>query len=187
MNKAVFLDRDGVINEDRGFINTIDDIILYENSGKAIKMLNDSGFLVIIITNQPVIARGEITEKGLNEIHEKMKNMLAKDGAKIDKIYYCPHHPDKGFPGERPEYKIECNCRKPKTGMVEQAVKDFDIDVASSFFVGDKTTDIKAGKDAGCKTILVKTGIGGKDNVFDITPDYVCNDILDAVKTVVSK
>ena len=153
--KAIFLDRDGVINKYVGFLRNIDEFELLEGVSEAIKRINDSGYLAIVVTNQPVIARGEVTYEELTEIHHKMETLLGQDGAYLDAIYYCPHHPHKGYEGEVPELKIECECRKPKPGMLLQAAKDFNIDLEKSWMVGDSDTDIEAGKNAGCQTFLV--------------------------------
>ena len=143
--KAIFLDRDGTINKYVGFLRNIDDFELIEGVSEAIKLINQSGYLAIVVTNQPVIARGEVTWEELHEIHKKMETLLGKDGAYIDGIYICPHHPDKGFEGERPEYKFDCDCRKPKPGMLLQAASAFNIDLAKSVMIGDSDRDIKAG------------------------------------------
>ena len=148
--KAIFLDRDGTINKYVGFLRNIDDFELIDGVSEAIKLVNQSGYLAIIVTNQPVIARGEVSWEELNEIHKKMETLLGKDGAYIDGIYICPHHPDKGFEGERPEYKIDCDCRKPKPGLFMQAAKDFNIDITKSYMIGDSNNDIQAGNEAGC-------------------------------------
>lgn len=153
--KAIFLDRDGVINKYVGFLRNIDEFELLEGVSEAIKRINDSGYLAIVVTNQPVIARGEVTYEELTEIHHKMETLLGQDGAYLDAIYYCPHHPHKGYEGEVPELKIECECRKPKPGMLLQAAKDFNIDLEKSWMIGDSDTDIEAGKKAGCQTFLV--------------------------------
>ncbi len=153
--KAVFLDRDGTINEYRGFIRTPEEFELIPGVATAIKRLNESGFLVIVITNQPVIARGETTVETLTDIHNKMETELGREGAYVDAIYYCPHHPHKGYEGEIPELKIECECRKPKPGMILQAAKDYNIDLSESYMIGDSENDIQAGINAGCKTVLV--------------------------------
>lgn len=153
--KAVFLDRDGTINKLDNFLTDINKLELIPDAAKAIKKINDSGYLAIIITNQPVIARGDITFEQLQEINNKLETLLGKEGAYIDALYLCPHHPDKGFEGERPEYKIQCNCRKPNPGMILQACKDFNIDVTESFMVGDSQNDIECGRNAGCKSVLV--------------------------------
>ena len=153
--KAIFLDRDGVINKYVGFLRDINEFELLDGVAEAIKKINESGYLAIVVTNQPVIARGEVTYEELHEIHNKMETLLGQEGAYLDAIYYCPHHPHKGYEGEIPELKIECDCRKPKPGMLLQAAKDFNIDLKNSWMVGDSDTDIEAGKNAGCQTFLV--------------------------------
>lgn len=153
--KAVFLDRDGTINKYVGFLRDIDQFELIPGVAEAIKKINESGYLAIVITNQPVIARGEVTVEQLDKIHQKMATELGKSGAYIDAIYYCPHHPDKGFEGEVPELKVTCECRKPKPGLIFQAAKDFNIDLSQSYMIGDSSSDVQAGKAAGCKTILL--------------------------------
>ena len=149
--KAIFLDRDGTINKYVGFLRNIDDFELIEGVAEAIKLINQSGYLAIVVTNQPVIARGEVTWEELNEIHKKMATLLGKEGAYVDGIYICPHHPDKGFEGERPEYKIDCDCRKPKPGLLLQAAKDFNIDLSESYMIGDSHRDVEAGENARVK------------------------------------
>ena len=149
--RAIFLDRDGTINKYVGFLRNIDDFELIEGVAEAIKLINQSGYLAIVVTNQPVIARGEVTWEELNEIHKKMATLLGKEGAYVDGIYICPHHPDKGFEGERPEYKIDCDCRKPKPGLLLQAAKDFNIDLSESYMIGDSHRDVEAGENAGVK------------------------------------
>ena len=149
--KAIFLDRDGTINKYVGFLRNIDDFELIEGVAEAIKLINQSGYLAIVVTNQPVIARGEVTWEELNEIHKKMATLLGKEGAYVDGIYICPHHPDKGFEGERQEYKIDCDCRKPKPGLLLQAAKDFNIDLSESYMIGDSHRDVEAGENAGVK------------------------------------
>ena len=153
--RCVFLDRDGVINEEVGHLSNINDFKLLENVSKAIRSLNSAGFLVICITNQPVVARGELTEDGLSLIHMKMEAELGKEGAYLDHIYHCPHHPDGGFSGEITSLKIECECRKPNSGMLVQAIEDFGIDPLKSWMIGDHMRDISAGKAVGARTILV--------------------------------
>lgn len=153
--KAVFLDRDGTINKYKNFISDTEELELIDGVAEAIKKINQSGYLAIVITNQPVIARGECTIEKLEEIHNKLETLLGKEGAYLDAIYYCPHHPDKGFEGEILEYKIVCNCRKPKPGLIFDASKDFNIDVSNSYMVGDSIHDVNAGKAAGCHTVLI--------------------------------
>lgn len=153
--KAIFLDRDGTINKYVGFLRNIDDFELIDGAAEAIRKINASGYLAIVITNQPVIARGEVTFEELNEIHNKMETLLGLEGAYLDGIYYCPHHPDRGYEGEIPELKFNCDCRKPKPGLIYKAAADFNIDLSRSWFVGDGENDIKAGKAAGCSTALI--------------------------------
>ena len=161
--RAIFLDRDGTINKHVGFLRNIDDFELLPGAAEAIRKINASGYLAIVVTNQPVIARGEVTEDQLREIHNKMETLLGQEGAYVDAIYYCPHHPDKGFEGEIPELKIDCDCRKPKPGMILQAAKDFNIDLENSWMIGDGENDIRAGTAAGCHTARV-----GEKSLLDI-------------------
>ncbi len=154
--KAVFLDRDGTVNKYVGFLRNIDDMELLPGAAEAIRRINKSGYLAIVVTNQPVIARGEVTVPELQEIHNKLETLLGREGAYLDAIYYCPHHPDRGFEGEIPELKFDCDCRKPKPGLLLKAAKDYNIDLAASWMVGDRESDIKAGLAAGCKTALVE-------------------------------
>lgn len=161
--KAIFLDRDGTINKYVGYLRTPEQFELLEGAGEAIRKINLSGYLAIVVTNQPVIARGEVTVDGLQKIHNKMETMLGKKGAYLDGVYYCPHHPDKGFAGEVEELKIVCECRKPKAGLLLQAAKDFNIDLSQSWMIGDSENDVLAGKNAGCKTAFLGNGKFGQD------------------------
>lgn len=153
--KAVFVDRDGTLNVHKGYITSPADIELIKGSAEAINILHKLGYLVIMITNQPVIARGECSLDELNKIHSRLSILLSDKGAFIDRIYFCPHHPNKGFDGEIEEYKIVCNCRKPAPGLILQAQKDFNIDLSESYMVGDSTVDIEAGKNSGCIPVYV--------------------------------
>lgn len=153
--RAIFLDRDGTINKYVAFLRNIDDFDLIDGVSDAIRAINNSGYLAIVVTNQPVIARGEMTFGELDEIHNKMETLLGYDGAYLDGIYFCPHHPHKGYDGEVPELKIDCDCRKPKPGMLLQAAEEFNIDLSLSWMIGDSENDILAGKAAGCKTGLI--------------------------------
>lgn len=155
--KAVFLDRDGTINKYVGFLRNIDDFELIDGVADAIKEINASGYLAIVVTNQPVVARGEICFEELEQIHNKMETLLGAEGAYLDAIYFCPHHPHKGYEGERSELKFDCDCRKPKPGMLLKAAEDFNIDLGQSWMVGDGENDIKAGMAAGCHTALIGT------------------------------
>lgn len=153
--KAVFLDRDGTINKYVGFLTNINDFELLNGASAAIKKINDSGYLAIVVSNQPVIARGDVSFEELREIHNKMETLLGEDGAYLDAIYFCPHHPDKGFNGERTEYKIDCNCRKPKAGLLFKAAEDYNIDLNKSWIVGDSESDVQCGINGGCKTAFI--------------------------------
>lgn len=185
--KAIFLDRDGTINEYVGFLRKEEDFRLIPGVSEAIKKINNSGYLAIVVTNQPVIARGEVTEEELEEIHKKMETLLGLDGAYIDDIYYCPHYPDKGFEGEIPELKIECDCRKPKTGMLEKAAREHNIDLSSSIMIGDSTLDIKMAENAGMQSILLKTGQKGEDGKYDVSPTLIAEDLNDAINKIICK
>lgn len=174
--KAIFLDRDGTINKYVGFLTDINEFELLDGVTEAIKMINESGYLAIVVTNQPVIARGEVSVEELQEIHNKMETLLGQAGAYIDDIFYCPHHPHKGYEGERPEYKIECECRKPKPGMLFAAAEKYNIDLSESWMIGDGENDIEAGKNAGCKVCAVG------DVEINNVPRY--NSLLECIKAV---
>lgn len=165
--RAVFLDRDGTINKYVGFLRDIDDFELEEGAAQAVKLINVSGSLAIVATNQPVIARGEVTFGELSEIHNKMETLLGQEGAYLDGIYFCPHHPHKGYEGEIPELKFDCDCRKPKAGMLLKAAEELNIDLSRSWMVGDGENDILAGKAAGCRTALIGEGDFGQDMTVD--------------------
>ena len=175
--KAIFLDRDGTLNRYIGFLRNIEDFELLPDVCEAVKRINESGYLAIVVTNQPVIARGEVTYAQLQEIHNKMETLLGEKGAYLDAIYYCPHHPHKGYEGEIPELKFDCSCRKPKPGMLVQAAEDFNIDLSQSWMVGDSENDILAGKAAGCKTVLVGEGLYQQDvtvaSVMEFAQNYL--------------
>ncbi|GHT87277.1 histidinol phosphate phosphatase [Spirochaetia bacterium] len=153
--RAVFLDRDGTINTVKGYVTNPDSLELIDGAAEAIQRINSTGYLAIVITNQPVIARGEASIEDLEHIHNKMEAELGRAGAYVDDIFFCPHHPDKGFPGEQPEYKIDCDCRKPKPGMILRAAEKYNIDLAQSYMVGDSLRDVGAGLAAGCTPVLM--------------------------------
>lgn len=182
--KCVFLDRDGTINKFCGLLSKEEQFELEEGAAEAIRLLNSSEYLVIVITNQPVVARGMCGIEDVKKIHQKMQVLLGEQGAYLDDIIFCPHHPDKGYEGENLLYKITCNCRKPATGMIEQMVEKYNIDLAESHFVGDSTIDIQTGKNAALKTTLLCTGQKGKDGKYDIKSDYVADNLLMAVKMI---
>lgn len=179
--KAIFLDRDGTINEYVGFLKNIDDFRLLPGVAEAIAKINASSYLTIVATNQPVIARGEVIFQELDEIHKKMETELGKCGAYLDDIFFCPHHPHKGYEGEVPELKIECDCRKPKVGMLTRAAEKYNIDLSQSWYIGDTTMDIQTGKNAGMKTVLVKTGEAGLDGKYKDKPTYIAQELRNAI------
>lgn len=171
--KAIFLDRDGTILKQGNIHNvTLSRYKLYPFASEAIKKINRLGFLVIVITNQPAIAKGITSEAEIELIHRKLETELGKKGAIINGIYFCPHHPEKGFEGEVKEFKIKCNCRKPNIGLIKRAVRDFNIDLGESYFIGDSTTDAKCAQNAGTKFIGVKTGYGLQDNKYIILDNF---------------
>lgn len=153
--KAVFLDRDGTINVYKGFIRKAEELELLEGAAQAIQMINSRGYLAIVVTNQPVIARGECSYEELERIHDKMETLLGQEGAYVDDIFYCPHHPDCGFEGEIPELKFRCECRKPKPGLLFEAANKYHIDLTKSYMIGDDEKDLEAGKAAGCKASIL--------------------------------
>ena len=185
MNKAVFLDRDGVITKEPPYYaHKIDQLELIPKSAEAIKLLNESGFKVVVISNQSGIARGYYEEKDVESYNNAMKNELEKQEAYINAIYYCPHYPEATIK----EYRIDCDCRKPKPGMLKRAKEDLDLNLKGSFLIGDKMSDIEAGYRAGCKTILVLTGQGNdelkKISKMDIKPNYISNDLFAAIEII---
>lgn len=179
--RAVFFDRDGTMNEMRGHLATADNFDLIPGVAEAIKVLNEAEYRVIVVTNQPVIARGEATFAEVRRIHAKMQTLLGRCGAFVDAIYVCPHHPDKGFAGEVAALKVLCDCRKPGTALIERARHEFNIDLSESWLVGDSTSDILAARNAGLKSILVETGAGGADGKYPVRPDFVSRDLPSAV------
>lgn len=185
--KCVFLDRDGTVNQYRGLVSRPEQLELEENAAEAIKRLNCSGYLTIMVTNQPVVARGLCSMEDVERIHDKLKTLLGQQGAYLDAILFCPHHPDKGYPGENPAYKIPCHCRKPDIGMLEECVKRYNIDLTRSWMVGDTTMDVRTGKNAGTRTALVQTGEAGKDGKYDAVPDITGKDLLDAVELILKR
>lgn len=182
--RAIFLDRDGTMNVSKGFISKAEDLELIPGTIEAVKAINKSGALAIVITNQPVIARGECSFEELHNIHNKLKTLLGEKGAFVDDIFYCPHHTDKGFEGEVPELKFDCECRKPKTGMVMNAVEKYNIDLSQSYMVGDSTMDLETARNAGVKSVLVNTGFAGNDGKYSRKCDIEAKDLLDAVEKI---
>lgn len=185
--KCVFLDRDGTVNQYRGLVSSPEQLELEKSAAEAIKRLNRSGYLTIVVTNQPVVARGLCSTEDVERIHDKLKTLLGQQGAYLDAILFCPHHPDKGYPEENPDYKIRCHCRKPDIGMLEECVRRYHIDLSRSWMVGDTTRDIQTGKNAGTRTALVLTGEAGKDGRYEVTPDVTGANLLDAVEQILKE
>ena len=185
--RAIFLDRDGTINIKRGLISSPEQFELEPCAAEAIRKINRSGYLAIVITNQPSVARGLCGVKDIEEIHRKMQTLLGREGVFLDAVRFCPHHPDRGYPEENPAYKIPCHCRKPDIGMLENCAEQYHIDLSVSWFVGDTTVDIQTGKNAGTRTALVLTGDAGSDRKYDVKPDLICENILEAVDKILGK
>lgn len=184
--KCIFLDRDGTINVYKCLLHKKEDLILEEKVAKAIKIINNSEYLCIVVSNQPAVARNLCTMEEIEEINNTLRELLYKEnGAYLDDIFICPHHPDSGYPDENKKYKIECNCRKPKTGMIDNAVLKYNIDLSKSYIIGDTTIDIMTGKNAGLKTILLKTGLCGLDGYYDVKSDFIVQDLLEAVEYII--
>src|SRR3954451_5076614 len=183
--KAIFLDRDGTVNVWVPLLSRTEDMELYPQAAEAIRAINRSEYLAVLTTNQPQVARGLITAAQLDGIHNKMETLLAREGAKLDAIYYCPHHPDRGYPDEVSELKIPCRCRKPETLLFELAAERFNIDLKGSAVVGDSVRDLQSARRLGCRAVLVQTGLGGSDLPAGFQPDYTASDLGDAVRWIV--
>jgi D,D-heptose 1,7-bisphosphate phosphatase len=183
--RAVFLDRDGTLVPDKDCLRRAEDLELLPGTAEALHQLNLAGWRAVLITNQPVIAKGWCTEAELQRIHNKLETLLGREHAFLDRIYFCPHHPDKGFPGERPELKIHCACRKPAPGMILQAARELNLDLRQSWMIGDSTTDLQAAANAGVRSILVRTGCAGQDGKYPAKTDLVFDTLAEAVNFVV--
>ncbi|MFN2493328.1 MAG: D-glycero-alpha-D-manno-heptose-1,7-bisphosphate 7-phosphatase [Pyrinomonadaceae bacterium] len=188
MNRAVFIDRDGTISEEVGYINDPSRFRLFPFAALALKQLKENGWLSIVTTNQAGVARGYFSEDMIKTVHERMTNELERDGGKLDAIYYCAHHPSVG----PPPYRRDCDCRKPKPGLISRAATDFNIDLAESWMVGDRYTDVEMARNAGVKSAFVLTGYGRGEwehqrGNWSQQPDFVAADLLEAVKTIVSQ
>ncbi|MEG0834604.1 MAG: HAD-IIIA family hydrolase [Hydrogenoanaerobacterium sp.] len=184
--KCIFLDRDGTINVYRGLISEEDAFELEQTAVEAIRRINKAGYLAIVVTNQPVVARGMCDVVDVKEIHKKMETLLGREGVFLDDILFCPHHPDKGYPEENPVYKIPCTCRKPQTGMIDVCVDRYNIDLTRSWMVGDTTIDLQTGINAGLHTALVLTGEGGRDKKYIVEPELIVANILQAVEQIIN-
>ena len=184
LRAAIFLDRDGTLNEEVNYLKSPSEMKLLDGVASAINKINRSGYLAICVTNQPVLARGDVSNATLSEIHGRMDNLLGEQHAYLDRKYVCPHHPDSGFPGEVKKLKIKCQCRKPKTGLIDEAISEMNISRAKSWMIGDATSDIVAGKMSGLKTILVRTGYAGRDLKYEVEPDFTMDSLSDAVNWI---
>ncbi len=187
MKRAIFMDRDGTISHEVGYVNHISRMRPYSFSGKAIRLINQSDWLAIVVTNQAGVARGYFTEELVGKVHLKMKEILASDGAKLDDIFYCPHHPEAG----RPPYRMDCDCRKPKPGMLLKAAEKHHIDLSRSVMVGDKISDIEMAKANGLTGVLVLTGYGRGELEFQserwtVQPDFIAENLLEAVEWILT-
>ena len=182
---CVFLDRDGTINDLRGHLSRAEDLALLPGAADAIRWLNDAEFRVGVITNQPVLARGECTPEELTRIHRKLESFLGQNGALLDGIWWCPHHPDSGFPGEVAALKRVCDCRKPAPGLIFEAANALNCDFSRSWMIGDTTSDMLAARRAGLGAILVRTGEGGRDGKYSVAPDFIVDDLYEAVRLLV--
>lgn len=185
--RAVFLDRDGTLVHDKDCLRNAEGLELLPGVAAAVHDLNHHAWRTVVVTNQPVIAKGFCDEAELQRMHNKMETLLGLEHAFLDRIYFCPHHPDAGFEGERRELKIRCDCRKPGIGMIQRAVADLNIDLAQSWMIGDTTTDMQTAKNAGLRSILVRTGAGGGDGKQTATPDFVCDDLQAAVRLILEQ
>ena len=182
--KAVFLDRDGTINKEVDGVTSPEKLELLPGVADAIYLLNHKGFRVIVISNQPFIAKGFCSEADVRLVHNKLESLLGREHAFLDRIYFCPHHPEKGFAGERPELKIDCTCRKPHPGLVKKAADELNIDLTQSWFIGDTTTDLQTARNAGVRSILVKTGYAGNDRKFNVQPDHTFATLKEAAEFI---
>jgi len=183
--RAVFIDRDGTISEEVGYVNHPSRFRVFPYSAEAIGILNENGWLAIVITNQAGVARGYFSEEMITSVHDRLKGDLA--GAQLDGIYYCAHHPTVG----EPPYRFDCDCRKPKTGLIDCAAKDFDIDLEASWMIGDRYSDVELARNAGLRSAFVLSGYGRgeweyQQNAWTYQPDIVCEDLLEAVKVIVA-
>lgn len=187
-SKAIFIDRDGTLNEDVGYISDPEEFRLFDFAPEAVRLINNSGFLVIVLTNQSGIARGFLTEEILGRLHDKMESELAHRGARIDRIYFCPHHPEIG----EPPYKVDCDCRKPKSGLILQAAREMDVNLKKSYVVGDRYRDMETGQAVGATGVLVLTGFGSEEARTPPAnrlqqPEHVAENLVEAVRWILNR
>lgn len=184
---ALFIDRDGTISEEVGYINHPSRFRVFPYSAEAIRILNESGWLAILITNQAGVARGYFSEEVIQKVHDQLTRDLQNESARLDAIYYCAHHPSVG----EPPYRFDCDCRKPKTGLIQQAAKDFKIDLPASWMAGDRYSDVELARNAGLRSAFVLSGYGRgeweyQSSTWQHQPDLVCENLLEAVKSIVN-
>lgn len=185
--KAVFIDRDGTISEEVGYVNHVSRFRLFPYSATAVKILNENGWLAILTTNQAGVARGYFAETVIEQVHEKLTSELASAGAKLDAIYYCSHHPTVG----EPPYRMDCDCRKPKPGLILRAVADFNIDLSQSWMIGDRYSDVEMARNAGVHSAFLLSGYGRGEwehqrETWKLQPDLVAEDLTEAVNKIVA-
>jgi D,D-heptose 1,7-bisphosphate phosphatase len=185
--RAVFLDRDGTLIREVDGLTSPEQLEMLPGVAEAVRELNHHGWRTVLVTNQPVVAKGFCNEADVERVHKKLETLLGREHAFLDRIYWCPHHPQKGFPGERPELKIDCDCRKPKPGMLMQAARDLNLDLNACWMAGDTSTDVETARNAGVKSILVRTGHAGRDGKFSAVPDAEADNLLDAVNRIMAK
>jgi histidinol-phosphate phosphatase family protein len=185
--RAVLCDLDGTLIVDRSLSGNTDMVRPMPGVVKNIAKLRSRGLAIGLVTNQSGVARGYYPESTVHAVHAKLEHLLSKQGVKLSGIYYCPHHPERGFAGERADLKIECACRKPKPGLVEQAVRDLNLDLTASWLIGDSTTDIETARNAGLKSILVRTGYAGADGRYSSKPDFIFDNLNQAVHFILEQ
>jgi D-glycero-D-manno-heptose 1,7-bisphosphate phosphatase len=182
--RAVFLDRDGTICEEVGYLESIDQMKLIPRSGEAVRLLNQRGYKVVVITNQAGVARGFFPESRLAEVHAEMNRQLRAEGAYVDGLYYCPHHPTEGFP----PYLQECDCRKPGTGLLRRAAADLALELCSCYMIGDHFSDVECGQRVGAETVLLLTGHGretlAKRELWSREPSHIAENLYEAVRWI---
>ena len=188
MSRAVFIDRDGTISEEVGYINHPSRFRVFPYAAAAIKQLNDAGWLAIVVTNQAGVARGYFSEDMIKTVHTVMTKDLENGGARLDAVYYCAHHPSVG----EPPYRFDCDCRKPKPGLISHAARDFNIDLGESWMVGDRYSDVELARNAGVKSMFVLSGYGRGEwehqrSNWTVQPDLVADNLLEAVRLIIAK
>jgi D-glycero-D-manno-heptose 1,7-bisphosphate phosphatase len=188
MNQAIFIDRDGTLNEEAGFIDRPARFCLFPFAAEAVRLINNAGWRAILVTNQSGVARGFFSEEQLDEMHKHLVAMMAHEGARLDAIYYCPHHPTEG----KPPYRQDCDCRKPKPGLIERAAHDFGLDLARCVVVGDRYRDVEMAHRAGASGVLVLTGYGRNEYEYQRAgwgqaPEHVAENLLEAVRWILKK